>query len=87
MKIARIEIYSTHLPYAGGTYRLSGGRSYTGFQATFARVLTECGLEGWGESTPFGSTYIAAHAHGVEAGLAEIAPALTGMDPRQHDRI
>ena len=87
MKIARIEIYSTHLPYAGGTYRLSGGRSYTGFQATFARVLTECGLEGWGESTPFGSTYIASHARGVEAGLAEIAPALIGMDPRQHDRI
>ncbi|WP_406645527.1 mandelate racemase/muconate lactonizing enzyme family protein [Aliisedimentitalea scapharcae] len=87
MKIARIEVYSVTLPYAGGTYRLSGGRSFTAFAAVFTRVMTECGLEGWGESTPFGSTYIAAHAGGVKAGLAELAPALIGMDPRHHDRI
>lgn len=87
MRIDRIEIYQADLPYAGGTYHLSGGRSYTGFDATFARVITTCGIEGWGESTPFGATYIAAHAGGVRAGLERVAPAVTGMDPRLHDRI
>lgn len=87
MKIARIEVYAAHLPYSGGTYRLSGGRSYTGFDATFTRVITDTGMEGWGESTPFGSTYIAAHARGVRAGLEEIAPAVLGHDPRTLERI
>ena len=45
------------------------------------------GTQGWGESTPFGSTYIAAHALGARAGIAELAPALLGRDPRQVDRI
>ena len=87
MKITGIAVYQADLPYAGGTYRLSGGREYTSFDATFARVITECGLDGWGESTPFGPNYIAAHARGVRAGLAELAPAVMGLDPRQHPRL
>jgi len=51
------------------------------------RITADDGLEGWGESTPFGSTYIAAHALGVRAGIAEIAPHLLGLDPRHVDRI
>jgi L-alanine-DL-glutamate epimerase-like enolase superfamily enzyme len=51
------------------------------------RITTDTGLEGWGESTPFGSTYIASHALGTRAGVAEIAPYLLGRDPRQMDRI
>ena len=47
----------------------------------------DSGIEGWGESTPFGSNYIAAHAKGVRAGIEEIAPTLLGKDPRQLDRI
>lgn len=87
MKIARIEAYQVDLPYSGGTYRLSGGRTYQSFDATFVRVVTDCGLEGWGESTPFGNNYIAAHARGVRAGLEDLAPALLGTDPRLCDRI
>lgn len=87
MKIARIELYQVDLPYSGGVYVLSGGREYTSFDASIVRIVTECGLEGWGESTPFGSTYIAAHALGTRAGIAEIAPHLLGRDPRQSDRI
>lgn len=87
MKIKKIEVYQVDLPYAGGTYKLSGGRSYTSFDSTIVRMVTECGLEGWGESTPFGSNYIAAHALGVRAGIAEIAPQLLGADPRHVDRI
>lgn len=87
MKIQRIEVYQIELPYAGGTYALSSGREYTGFDATFARIVTDNDLDGWGESTPFGSNYIAAHALGVRAGIAEIAPHLIGADPRETDRV
>ena len=87
MKIARIELYQVDLPYSGGVYHLSGGRTYSSFDASIVRIVTDNGLEGWGESTPFGSTYIAAHATGARAGIAEIAPHLLGQDPRQLDRI
>ncbi|MEM1276198.1 MAG: mandelate racemase/muconate lactonizing enzyme family protein [Pseudomonadota bacterium] len=86
MKITRIDAFQTDLPYAGATYKLSGGREYTSFDATIVRITCEDGTEGWGESTPFGATYIAAHGRGVRAGLEEVAPALLGQDPRLTDR-
>lgn len=85
--ITRIDVFQVDLPYSGGTYHLSNGRKYTSFDATIVRITTQNGLEGWGESTPFGSTYVAAHALGVRAGIAEIAPKLIGLDPRRVDRI
>ncbi len=87
MKIQQIDVFQVDLPYSGGVYTLSGGREYRSFDATFVRITTDNGLEGWGESTPFGSTYIAAHALGVRAGIEEIAPHLLGRDPRHVDRI
>ncbi|KAJ6442454.1 Pre-mRNA splicing factor [Purpureocillium lavendulum] len=87
LKIAGIDVFQVDLPYSGGVYRLSGGREYRSFDATFVRITTNTGIEGWGESTPFGSTYIAAHALGARAGIAEIAPRLIGLDPRRVDRI
>lgn len=87
MRIASIDVFQVDLPYVGGTYHLSGGRSYESFDATIVRISTECGIHGWGESTPFGSTYVAAHALGVRAGIEQIAPDLLGRDPRHCDRI
>ncbi|MCB1835463.1 MAG: mandelate racemase/muconate lactonizing enzyme family protein [Geminicoccaceae bacterium] len=87
MKISKIELFSLHLPYAGGTYELSGGRTYTGFDSVVVCLTSDTGLEGWGESTPFGPNYIAAHARGARAGVEEIAPCLIGRDPREVDRI
>jgi len=87
MKITKIDVFQVDLPYAGGTYVLSGGREYQSFDATIVRLTADNGLEGWGESTPFGSTYIAAHARGTRAGIAEIAPRLLGLDPRHVDRV
>ena len=87
MKIARIELFGVDLPYSGGTYTLSGGRTYKTFNASLVRITTDDGTQGWGESTPFGSTYVAAHALGVRAGIAELAPHMLGRDPRQVDRI
>lgn len=87
MRIEQIDVFQVDLGFAGGTYRLSGGREYTSFDATVVRLTTDDGLEGWGESTPFGSNYVAAHARGVRAGIEEIAPHLLGHDPRHVDRI
>lgn len=87
MKITGIDVFQVDLPYAGGVYRLSGGRTYTTFDATIVRLVADDGLEGWGESTPFGPNYIAAHARGVRAGIAEIADAVIGLDPRHVDRV
>lgn len=87
LSISKIDVFQVDLPYSGGTYHLSGGREYTSFDATFVRITTNTGLEGWGESTPFGSTYVASHARGVRAGIAEIAPHLIGLDPRRVDRV
>lgn len=87
LKISKIDAFQVDLPYSGGVYLLSGGREYRSFDATIVRVTTNTGIEGWGESTPFGSTYIASHALGVRAGIAEIAPKLIGLDPRRVDRI
>ena len=87
MKIAKVELYQVDLPYSGGVYLLSGGREYTSFDASIVRIVADDGTEGWGESTPFGSAYIEAHARGTRAGITEIAPHLLGRDPRQVERI
>ncbi|KAE8368397.1 enolase C-terminal domain-like protein [Aspergillus caelatus] len=87
LKIARIDVFQVDLPYSGGVYYLSAGREYRSFDATIVRITTDTGIEGWGESTPFGSNYIASHARGVRAGIATMAPSLIGLDPRRVDRI
>ncbi|KAM0714413.1 hypothetical protein Q7P37_010200 [Cladosporium fusiforme] len=87
LAIEKIDVFQVNLPYSGGTYTISGGRQVSTFDATIVRITTNTGIEGWGESTPFGSTCIASHALGVRAGIAEIAPKLLGLDPRRVDRI
>ena len=87
MKITRCEVFQLDLPYRGGVYRLSGGREFTSFDGTFVRLVTDSGHEGWGESTPFGSTYIAAHAQGTRAALELLGRAVIGLDPRETDRL
>lgn len=86
LKITTIDVFQVNLPYSGGSYHLSGGRVLTRFDATIVRIKTDKGIEGWGESTPF-DNYIASHALGVRAAIAEIAPKLIGLDPRRVDRI
>lgn len=87
MKIAQIAVFQADMPFSGDVYSLSGGRTYESFDATFVRLTTDTGLEGWGESTPFGATYIAAHAKGVRAGIEEMAEATLGQDPIAIDRV
>lgn len=87
LTIARIDVFQVDLPYSHGVYILSAGREYRNFDSTIVRITTSTGIEGWGESCPFGSTYVASHALGVRAGIELIAPAIIGLDPRRVDRI
>ena len=70
---------------------MSGGRSIASLRSTVVRVVTADGVEGYGETCPLGSTYLAAHAEGARAALRELAPAVVGADPAEslvlHDRM
>lgn len=82
MRIVRILGYRVWLPFAEGSYGVSGGRTTSGFDSTVVAVRTDGGIVGWGEAAPLGSTYDPAFPAGARAGLAEVAPAAIGLDPR-----
>ena len=85
--ISKIEVYQVDLPYSGGEYRLSGGRTFRSFDATIVGITDDQGRQGWGESTPFGSTYVEAHASGVRAAMDVLAPAILGYDACATDQV
>ncbi len=83
MKITRISVYHRDLPLEH-PYWLSGGRlKFEVLDATFVRIDTDDGLTGWGEGTPWGHTYVAAHGPGIRAGIETMAPFILGLDPRR----
>jgi len=87
MKITRISLYKTNLPYVGGTYVWGAGNSITVAVANVVVIETDTGICGCGEFTPCGENYMVAHSEGVEAFLRLAAPHLIGEDPRQVARI
>lgn len=87
MKITKISIYQVDLPFSGKAYRLSGGRSLESLDTTIVAIETDQGITGWGETCPFGPSYLPGFATGARVGLAELAPQLIGEDPRQLGKI
>ena len=83
MKVTAVKVYQVDLPLREGSYRWSGGKSVTVFDATVVELVTDAGVSGWGEACPLGPVYLPAYATGCRAGIAEVAPALLGADPRQ----
>ena len=83
MKITAINVFQVDLPLREGSYRWSGGKSVTVFDATVVELVTDAGISGWGEVCPLGPVYLPAYAAGCRAGIAQVAPALLGRDPRQ----
>ena len=81
MKIGRISAYQVDLPLVEGPYNWSGGNTVTVFDSTIVRIDTDEGLSGYGEVCPLGPAYLPAYASGARTGIAEIGPALLGMDP------
>ncbi|NND01258.1 MAG: mandelate racemase/muconate lactonizing enzyme family protein [Acidimicrobiia bacterium] len=85
MKIVAITVYTIELPLQH-PYRLSGGRLlFEALDSTFVRVDTDAGISGWGEGCPWGSTYLPAFPGGIRAAIAELAPVVSGLDPRRLD--
>ncbi|UWQ17054.1 mandelate racemase/muconate lactonizing enzyme family protein [Jannaschia sp. M317] len=83
MKITEISVYQINLPLEH-PYWLSGGRlKFEVLDATLVRIVTDAGLIGWGEGTPWGHTYVPAHGPGLRAGIATMAPFILGHDPRR----
>lgn len=87
MKITRIRIYKTNLPYVGGAYFWGAGNAIETSCASVVVIDTDAGLQGCGEFTPCGENYMVAHSEGVEALARLVAPKLLGEDPRQVARI
>lgn len=87
MKITRIRVFKTDLPYVGGSYGWGAGNAITVSRASVVVIDTDAGLEGCGEFSPCGENYMVAHSEGVEAIARLIAPKLIGEDPRQLARI
>jgi L-alanine-DL-glutamate epimerase-like enolase superfamily enzyme len=50
-------------------------------------IHTDAGITGYGEICPLGPAYLAAYATGARTGIAEVAPHLLGLDPRQLQAI
>ncbi|MEM9247278.1 MAG: mandelate racemase/muconate lactonizing enzyme family protein [Pseudomonadota bacterium] len=87
MKITRIRLYKTPLPYVGGAYVWGAGNAIEVAQASVVVIDTDAGLQGCGEFTPCGENYMVAHSEGVEALARLVARKLIGEDPRQVGRI
>lgn len=83
MRISRIRIYKTPLPYVGGSYGWGAGNAIETAIASVVVIDTDAGLQGCGEFTPCGENYMVAHSEGVEALARLVAPRLLGQDPRQ----
>jgi L-alanine-DL-glutamate epimerase-like enolase superfamily enzyme len=86
MKIAEILVYQIDLPVVNGPYTYSGGALHH-VDSTVVKIITDNGLEGYGECCPCGPTYAAEHGMGARASLAEIAPHLTGENPLNRNSI
>ncbi len=83
MQIAKIEVFQVDLPLHEGSYKWAGGKSVEVFDSTIVAVHTDSGLVGHGEVCPLGPAYLPAYGAGARTGIAEIAPALLGLDPTQ----
>ncbi|MFD2249506.1 L-alanine-DL-glutamate epimerase-like enolase superfamily enzyme [Pseudochelatococcus lubricantis] len=81
MKIEAIDVFGYVLTYAHGEYVMSNGRAAVSQPSTLVRLRTNTGLEGWGEASTLGGTYLPAFAGGTRTAIREIAPTLIGLDP------
>jgi len=87
VKITRVRVFKTDLPYVGGAYVWGAGNAIETAVASVVVLDTDAGLQGCGEFTPCGENYMVAHSEGVEALARLVAPKLLGEDPRQVGRI
>lgn len=81
MKITRIDVYGYDLTYVHGDYIMSGGQVIRMLPSTVVRIVTDEGIEGFGEVCPLGPLYLESFGEGARAALRQVVPALIGLDP------
>jgi cis-L-3-hydroxyproline dehydratase len=81
LRLVGLDCFGYELRYAHGEYVMSGGRAAATQIGTLVRLRTDEGMDGWGEITPLGSTYLPTFAEGVRTALRFLAPYLVGLDP------
>jgi L-alanine-DL-glutamate epimerase-like enolase superfamily enzyme len=86
MRIARVAAYRQLQPFRDGPY-ICRGQSEDGTDSTIVVLESDDGLAGVGEMAPLGAFYAPAFAAGTRAGVAELAPLLLGLDPREPARV
>ena len=87
LKIDLIEVYGYDLSYRYGKYVMSGNQVIKNIPSTVVRIITDSGIEGWGEVCPLGPLYLASHGLGARAALQQILPALNDLDPTNLSNI
>ena len=85
MRIVRVAAYRQLQPFRDAPY-ICRGQSEDGTDSTIVVVTSDEGLVGVGEMAPLGAFYAPAFAAGARAGVAELAPVLLGLDPREPRR-
>lgn len=86
MKITEIRVYSHDIKVAGGRYEMAISAVAT-LDSTVVELVSDEGLSGFGETTPLGPTYQPQHALGARAAIAEMAPALIGLNPLRTELV
>jgi len=87
MKIAAIDVFGYELTYAHGEYVMSKGRAAQSQASTLVRIRTDEGLEGWGETSTLGGTYLPAFAEGTREGIRVLSSILLGLDPTNLSQV
>lgn len=87
MKIIAVRVWKIDLNLVEGSYNWSNGNKVGRIDTTIVEIETDAGLSGYGESCPLGRVYLPSFAEGVRTGIALIAPALLGQDPREFRTI
>src|ERR1700750_863277 len=78
MKITAVETWWTRIPFdMGGNPAVMGGVNWQSMNTVWLRIVTDQGLEGWGEG--FGHASAAATKTVMDT---QLAPAVLGQDPR-----
>jgi len=78
MKITAVETYWTRIPFnMGGEPATTGGLNWQAMNTVWLRIVTDQGLEGWGEG--FGHASAAATLAVLNT---QLAPAVLGQDAR-----
>jgi L-alanine-DL-glutamate epimerase-like enolase superfamily enzyme len=66
---------------------MSKGRAAETQASTLVRIRTDVGIEGWGENSTLGGTYLPSFAEGTREAIRVLATALIGLDPTNLSRV